>query len=200
MVDLVRRSLDNEIRKSTMRRYILPALFTALCMACGLYGFRLVPDSSIYASGTYWRYPLSNIPGIIGGMYGVIVFSSVCAGLLISTMPTIKRQCLLATACAGWLVFPGMDSAGALLCVLALKSNRAIAIPALLIHPISAITLLPIAIRRNAVTLAASFSIVALIMASFIVYEGNGVSTVSHIAYMSRYSLVPLSVLIGRLV
>jgi hypothetical protein len=184
-----------------MRKVLLPILFSLLCLACGtIGGFRLVPDSATYASGNYWRYPLANIPGILGGMYGVIIFSSTCAGLLVAMMPTISRQALLIASCAGWLVFPGMDSAGALLCVSALRFSRFLAVPAFLFHPISALTLLPLAIRRNAITLSVSFGIVAAIMTAFVWYEGEGVSTISHITYMSRYAIVPLSVLIGGLV
>ena len=177
----------------------LPATVAGISLLAGEIGFKLVPDTATYARrGIHLTpYPLSWIPGAIGGLQGVIIVNAVAVFFLLLLVPPGTPRRLLAAGGFYFFLFPGMDSLGALLVTLVFKyRNRLPYVVALGIHPVAAITTTPFLLRRTPRGFVIAFALVFMIVVSFAVdgyLRHEKVGVVSHIVYTVRYALPLLS-------
>src|SRR5581483_9005171 len=154
-----RQSLAVRVNRSRV-----PALVGIAVALTGAAGFRLTPDSYLYARrGLHlWPSPLGGLAGTIDGMHGVILMSAVAAYLLVRQLEGRARAVLVIT-CAYWLAFPGVDALGAL-CVVLLVQRREPAWLAIgaLAHPVVALVAWPLAWRRDGLGYALSAACTAV--------------------------------------
>jgi hypothetical protein len=176
-------------------RRVPPTVLLAglLALLGGVAGFRLVPDSGLYArTGLHpWPSPLGGIAGSAGGMTGLIALSSISAGACVALMPGRARGWFLA-ASSYWLLFPGVDALGLVFVLLLARSSAARAgvpawIGAALAHPVAALTSWPLLWRRDALGVAT----VAVMTAAAVV----GVGLYDGFATTDRYALPLVGVL-----
>jgi hypothetical protein len=147
---------------------IAAIVVTLAAIAAGFAGFKLVPDTDLYARhGLHlWPSPLGSLAGAIAGLPGLIYVSALAAGLLVLLVP--RRRWRFAALAGYWLMFPGVDALGAVFVLLMLRSRRR-GWPswslAALAHPVAALTSWPLLWRRDrlGVALVAVMTIAAIV-------------------------------------
>lgn len=156
---------------------IVALLVVAAVEAAGFAGFKLVPDTGIYAGGSLWPAPLGGLAGQAGGLPALIFVSALAAGLLVLAMPTRRRRVLYALVCGYWFLFPGVDALGALAVLVATRTTtrgrRAAAITvAGLAHPVAALTSAPLVAGRTRVALAGVAVLTGAAIVAVGLYDG----------------------------
>jgi hypothetical protein len=173
----------------------LPLLAGSLAFAAGEVGFRLVPDSFTYARhGIYLRpYPLSWIPGYLGGMQGVIIANALAVIALLYVIPRGRGRKLMTFGGMFFFLFPGMDALGAFLIALVVRYRRRFPyVLALLIHPVAALTTAPVLYRRTPKGFLAAAVLVLGIIVGFAIdgyIRHEHVNVFAHMVYTVRYAL-----------
>jgi hypothetical protein len=177
-------------------RRFLPVVAGLLALAAGEAGFRLVPDTALYARrGLHvWPSPLGGLAGSVFGIAGVIVLSAIAVTACVQLVPR-RRRLRFVVICAYWFAFPGVDALG-LVFVLAAQRCRSSAARAVLVtvaglvHPVAALTSFPIVLKRQRLALAA----VAIATAAAIV----GVGLYDGWTTTDRYALPLVGLLLAR--
>jgi len=159
-------------------------------------GFRLTPDTEIYASGTVFPYqiPWPSVVGLVGlaGGYvavvaGSVIGSALCGWLIQSWWFTLPASY--------FFLFPGADSLGVAALLVCTAHPRFLReIITALIHPPAALVGCPGLWKRGglvlswvvAVVLIVSFSVAGLV-------TGENVNFLSHLAFATRYVLPALA-------
>jgi hypothetical protein len=147
----------------------LAATAGALATAAGVAGFRLVPDSELYARAGwhFWPSPLGGLAGTAAGMVGVIAMSAIAVAIAVQLVPARSRL-LFAAVCAYWFAFPGVDALGLVFVLLMLRHParaRLGWLGAAAAHPVAAVTSAPLLWRRDelGVGLVAVLTIAAIV-------------------------------------
>jgi hypothetical protein len=146
----------------------VPILVGSAALLAGVVGFRLAPDSYLYARrGLHlWPSPLGDLSGALGGMPVVIAVSAIAGGLVVAAVSAGRNRALFVTASSWWLLFPGVDALGALAVVLLYKTgHKRYWLLAGLLHPVAALVSVPLLFRRDALGVAlVAFCTVAAIV------------------------------------
>jgi hypothetical protein len=125
-----------------MRRAAAPITLATLALATGAYGWRLVPDTALYARrGLHlWPAPIGDLLGTAGGMWAVVIASGLAAGVVVAMVPAGAPRVLLLAGCGVWFLYPGVDALG--VCgVLMFDRTRSLRwlVVAGLVHPVAGI-------------------------------------------------------------
>jgi hypothetical protein len=125
---------------------LTPFIVASICVFAGIAGWKLVPDTQLYARhGLHLRpYPLASFPGAIAGLPGVILVSSVAAGICVYLLPAGRSRAIFLVLSGWYLLYPGMDAVGtAFILYMDRRNARWPILPVLLIHPVAALTTWP---------------------------------------------------------
>jgi hypothetical protein len=164
----------------------------ASVLVAGAVGFRLRPDSSIYASGELLPNSIAaGLAGRVGGMWVLVVVSAIAAGWVFALLPGARARALFFALGGFWFVFPGADALGVLgVALMARRARGALLWPLIcLLHLVSGLTALPLLFTRRFAWIAAAAIALGVVVIFAATSSSSSVSTWEHVAYMTRYLL-----------
>ena len=174
----------------------LPYAEFLLVLLAGLYGFRLRPDSYLYAAGRLVPGSAAGgLIGIIGGMTFLITVSALAAAGCVALIPSTRGRLIFMALGGFWLLFPGVDALGVFCVGLAQRLGRRWWFVSLPVHVVAGLTSVSLLWRshRPAIWAALIASAVALVFTADSFLRGDGgVSAPEHLVYTTRYFLPAL--------
>lgn len=173
---------------------IAAAAAALLVVLASIAGFRLNPDTAIYAARGFhaWPAPLGRLAGTVGGLPGVVGLSAVSAAVCVLLIPAGARRWGFLLVASYWLLFPGVDAFGAALVLVLLRSRRRWLLPVVFAaHPVAALVGWPALIRRRELGLALCGLLTLAVVLGIAWWSGSTSST-------DRYALPLVALLFAR--
>jgi hypothetical protein len=173
------------------------AVTFGLVLVAGAIGFRLNPDSGIYASGRLLPNSLAaGFAGRLGGMPLLVLVSAIAAAAVVYLLPDLRARLLFFGLGGFWLLFPGADALGVLgVAFMARRARAGLLWPLTgAFHLVSALVTVSMLSKRFSRPWLWSASIGVLVMVVFTLLDRSDVPPWEHFLYVTRY-LVPASYL-----